>query len=438
MPLPEIKGHPKTEEERAATLRAVCREFVKLRGSVQEWSTQGVSEFLSACSDRGLLGQHRSTSGLSLADTFRKHGVRGRQLLSLDGFSGNQQLKAQPFNIASLGQRIKLLDAVKVLMEEEVEHLVVEAAEKPAESDGGAEFLPAAHDGCSVSELLGRCVSAKPQKVSESQAGDIIHTVPGWHSTAFPPSSWCDPGHVGRAAPLTELELEFIFGYNGSRARGNLCCNDAGELIFPVSRYAVVFNIETRTQRFFLKHTDEVSAVRMHPDQIVVASGEYGCKGTICVWDSQSIETLAILPRAVSSWTSGAGAQAQVGVSALSFGGKKGEILAAVTEDMLVMVWHWKEERLIVSTSHGKGHVYDARAMPYKEARAFTLVTAGTLCVKFWTLKMPAAAVSKGAEATIKESGASKAGTAAPVSNIVPCHTQSLTKPLLIWSLTRD
>ena len=147
--------------------------------------------------------------------------------------------------------------------------------------------------------------------------------------------------------PSTELELEFVFGYSGSRARGNLCCNDAGELIFPVSHIAVVFNIETRTQRFFLEHTEEVSALAMHPDNVLVATGDHCPAGTICVWDSQSMETLAILSISNTSSTfvgvAGANQGSDAGVCGLSFSGtsdtnQRGLLLSAVGRDMSVCV----------------------------------------------------------------------------------------------------
>jgi len=382
---------PRTEEERNKILRNVCHEYVQNSGPVDEWTPAKVAQFLEACSRKLLLGQKRTT-GNSLPDIFRKHGVRGRQLVLLDSFTGNQQLKAPPFSIASLGQRLKLLDAVKVLIEEEVESRVsATAAGTKAQKDGRPKGMVGGSSNGAVAEMLGRtCISSESLRNATSQ-GDLMATVPAWRSSAFPPSGWIDPGEAGRTMPSTELELEFVFGYSGSRARGNLCSNDSGEIIFPASRVMVVFNIETRTQRFFLQHTDEVSAVSMHPGNIIVATGEHGPRGTICVWDSQSIETLAVLLRSSSSSAAAAG---KIGVSAVSFAGDKGEILAAVTQDMMVMIWQWKDKQLIASTCAGTGRVYAARANPHKDRLGFTLVTAGTQCVRFWTFKTESSAAT--------------------------------------------
>jgi hypothetical protein len=79
----------------------------------------------------------------------------------------------------------------------------------------------------------------------------------------------------------------------------------------------------------------------MHPDKVIVATGEHGPKGKVCVWDSQSMETLAALPRSVPS--SAQGDAPSLGISSLSFAdnplitkGDGGDLLVAVTEDMLV------------------------------------------------------------------------------------------------------
>ena len=336
----QAKKAERSEEERRRDVREVCRKFLK-NGPVDEWTPAKVAQFLDACSKESLLGAGQSASGVSLADTFRKHGVRGRQLALLDGFTGNQKLKEPPFSIASLGQRLKLLDAVKVLVEEDVEARTGAAGPgAQTESDGKPHATASGRSG-GVAEMLGRTCPPRPSSRGAPGTSELMATVPAWQSTAFPPSGWVDPGEAGRTVPSTELELEFVFGYSGSRARGNLSCNASGEIIFPASHIAVVFNIETRTQRFFLEHTDEVSAIAMHPDKVIVATGEHGPKGKVCVWDSQSMETLAVLPRSVPS--SAQGDAPSLGISSLSFAdnplitkGDGGDLLVAVTEDMLV------------------------------------------------------------------------------------------------------
>ena len=382
------------EEERRKRLRALCRNVLQQAGPVEDWSSAKVALFVKTLADNSLLG--RGTAELSLADTFRKHGVHGRRLVLLDNFTGNEQLKAPPFAITSLGKRLKLLDAIKVLVEEQVEARVSAGdsggakTPVPGKQNGGGAGVGAWGGSGGLGQMIGRtcpAVSADDGKV-ESARRDLMATVPMWRSTAFPPSGWVDPGPAGRTAPSTELEIDFVFGYSGARSSGNLCCNDAGELIFPASRLAVVFNMENRTQRFFLLHEDEVSALAMHPDNVIVASGEHGSSGTVCVWDSQNMETLAVLSRAERSSARGGG---ELGVSALSFSGmndrkQKGVLLAAVTRDMMVLVWRWKEKKLVASMSAGTGRVYAARINPYREDKDFILVTAGTQSVRFWSL----------------------------------------------------
>ena len=73
------------EEERRKRLRALCRNVLQQAGPVEDWSSAKVALFVKTLADNSLLG--RGTAELSLADTFRKHGVHGRRLVLLDNFT---------------------------------------------------------------------------------------------------------------------------------------------------------------------------------------------------------------------------------------------------------------------------------------------------------------------------------------------------------------
>ena len=62
--------------------------------------------------------------------------------------------------------------------------------------------------------------------------------------TEGPPS--CPPLQV-----IGGLEPEFFYGHRGHDRYGNLHYASTGELVFSISIFVVVFNIETRTQRIF-------------------------------------------------------------------------------------------------------------------------------------------------------------------------------------------
>jgi len=48
-------------------------------------------------------------------------------------------------------------------------------------------------------------------------------------------------------------------------------------------------NITTQQQTFYRGHTEEVSAVSMHPNRQLIASGQMGKDSRILVWDSSTL-----------------------------------------------------------------------------------------------------------------------------------------------------
>ena len=85
---------------------------------------------------------------------------------------------------------------------------------------------------------------------------------------------------VMRDAPEDSLQLEWVHGYNGNITRTqNLVRLRSGEIAYPASAAVVMLGGEKAaakalTQRFFLGHDDDVTALAVHPDGVTVASGQ--------------------------------------------------------------------------------------------------------------------------------------------------------------------
>ena len=45
------------------------------------------------------------------------------------------------------------------------------------------------------------------------------------------------------------------------------------------------------TQRFFMGHKDDITAVALHPNRVTVASGEVGKRPVVCVWHACDPQT---------------------------------------------------------------------------------------------------------------------------------------------------
>ncbi|XP_078064374.1 uncharacterized protein LOC144490512, partial [Mustelus asterias] len=74
--------------------------------------------------------------------------------------------------------------------------------------------------------------------------------------------------------PAEKLKLDWVYGYRGRDSRYNLHLLSSGEIVYFIACVVVLFNIEERTQRHYLKHTDCVRCLAVHPDRVRIASGQ--------------------------------------------------------------------------------------------------------------------------------------------------------------------
>lgn len=109
-----------------------------------------------------------------------------------------------------------------------------------------------------------------------------------------------DPAKVA-PPPQNKLKLEWVYGYRGKDCRSNLYLLPTGEIVYFVASVVVLFNVEEQCQRHYTGHTDDVKCLAVHPNKLIVASGQ--CAGHdrvdarphVRVWNSVSLATLAVL-----------------------------------------------------------------------------------------------------------------------------------------------
>ena len=56
--------------------------------------------------------------------------------------------------------------------------------------------------------------------------------------------------------------------------RNNLKYLKNGNIVYNAAALGIVLDIPTNTQRFFNLHTDDITALDVHPDGVMVATGE--------------------------------------------------------------------------------------------------------------------------------------------------------------------
>ena len=114
----------------------------------------------------------------------------------------------------------------------------------------------------------------KGSKADSSGQGAFVAVKPWLHTIESTVPS--KPPPVDTSIPDSRLTLDWVYGYNSTHQRNNVHYAAGGEIIYPAGGVIVVYDKVERTQRFQLGHSDEVTAIAMHPNGRIVATGERG------------------------------------------------------------------------------------------------------------------------------------------------------------------
>ncbi|XP_059062847.1 echinoderm microtubule-associated protein-like 2 isoform X2 [Achroia grisella] len=193
-----------------------------------------------------------------------------------------------------------------------------------------------------------------------------------------------DPAKVA-PPPQSKLKLEWVYGYRGKDCRSNLYLLPTGEIIYFVAAVVVLFNVEERCQRHYTGHTDDVKCIAVHPNKLIIASGQ--CAGHdrldarphVRVWNSVSLATLAVI---------GAG-QMDRAVACVTFSrADGGSLLACVDDgpDHTISVWEWQRGDKGHCIAETKCSVDTVVAAEFHPLDRNQIVTCGKNHIAFWTL----------------------------------------------------
>ncbi|XP_072318733.1 echinoderm microtubule-associated protein-like 6, partial [Eucyclogobius newberryi] len=201
-------------------------------------------------------------------------------------------------------------------------------------------------------------------------------------------------GNTSRKKPIEDLVLEHVFGFRGLDCRNNLhYLNDGLDMVFHTARVAVVQNLSSGTQSFYLEHTDDILSltVNQHPKYCnVIATGQTGTKPglnpQIRVWEADSKQTLSVLPVPQGK-----------AVGSLNFSAT-GKLLLSVGLDPehTVTVWRWQEGSVMTSRGGHRERVFVAEFRPDSDSQ---FVSVGVKHVKFWSVVGGALIYKKGLNA---------------------------------------
>ncbi|KAK4886318.1 hypothetical protein RN001_002589 [Aquatica leii] len=201
------------------------------------------------------------------------------------------------------------------------------------------------------------------------------------------PSALADNYDITKVAtaPSQKLKLDWVYGYRGRDCRSNLYMLPTGEMVYFVAAVVVLYNAEEQSQRHYLGHTDDVKSLAIHPNKLIVATGQ--CAGHdkrearphIRVWNSVSLHTMAII--GVNDF--------DVSVCCISFSkADGGSLLVAVDEasDHTISVWDWQKGEHGHKITETKCSVDTIVAAEFHPLDKNCLVTCGKSHIGFWTL----------------------------------------------------
>ncbi|KAJ0396700.1 hypothetical protein ATCC90586_008195 [Pythium insidiosum] len=198
---------------------------------------------------------------------------------------------------------------------------------------------------------------------------------------------------IGDFPPAANLQLDWVYGYTGPQTRNTLRVLATGDVVYTVSKYAIVYTPSRHAQRHYCGHRAPITCLDMNAAATLLATGDARSAGPeIHVWSGVTLECLAVLssfhvgglaglafpaptilqqvaPVAGSSGGSGSGSASNGGAAGATAqgagGGGSGGASAASkkqhhdAESLLVSVgsdanasmalWDWQQERLVAS-----------------------------------------------------------------------------------------
>ncbi len=204
-----------------------------------------------------------------------------------------------------------------------------------------------------------------------------------------------------KTEPLAnELELEHVFGCRGHDSSRNVAYSRCGHVVYVAGNVCVVLDPLSGQQSCYCGHANDIMCMAMHPDGVIFATGEVGMNPHVCVWNCESMQSLACIDGSVIAGLDGPQKQAafQNSVNTLCFS-SKGDLLYAVTGDTAnaVHVIDWRASVVIQVASGGPKYVTTC-SITHDENNSM-LVTAGLDHVRVWNLSKEGRLMSRGAKA---------------------------------------
>ncbi|XP_043284108.1 echinoderm microtubule-associated protein-like 2 isoform X5 [Venturia canescens] len=233
---------------------------------------------------------------------------------------------------------------------------------------------------------LGASSSTRDMKYNEAE-GTVRMYLRGRPVVLYVPTPSVDTYDLHKVStpPQSKLKLDWVYGYRGRDCRSNLHFLPTGEMVYFVAAVVVLYNMEEHCQRHYLGHTDDVKCIAIHPNKMIVATGQVA--GTdrreamphIRIWNAVSLTTLSVI---------GSG-EFDGSICCLSFSkADGGNFLCAIdeTSDHNISVWEWQKGDRGVKVTETKCSVDTVVCAEWHPLERNQIVSCGKGHVSFWSL----------------------------------------------------
>ncbi|XP_063573219.1 WD repeat-containing protein 90 isoform X7 [Pongo abelii] len=180
--------------------------------------------------------------------------------------------------------------------------------------------------------------------------------------------------------PDPVLRLKGVIGFGGHSTRQALWTPDGAAVVYPCHAVIVVLLVDTGEQRFFLGHTDKVSALALDGSSSLLASAQARAPSVMRLWDFQTGQCLCLFRSPVHV------------VCSLSFS-DSGALLCGVGKDhhgrTMVVAWGTGQvglggEVVVLAKAHTDFDVQAFRVTFFDETR---MASCGQGSVRLWRLR---------------------------------------------------
>jgi WD40 repeat protein len=140
-------------------------------------------------------------------------------------------------------------------------------------------------DDDDIVTLFGNNGSLDLLKAEEDDTSHLVGSRP-WIAAMVAPSNGGDFNPL----ETTEytLRMNHILGLQCHLTRASVRFNNAGDIVYPASKYVCVYNKKNNSQVFYAGHANDISCVTSSRDGLFVASAEKTLRPDIHIWDSST------------------------------------------------------------------------------------------------------------------------------------------------------